>query len=126
MEKMPRLKIHAASVFFPWEREKNRVRRHQKRTTFNFPMEMAFGDVVKLESAILMFRKPRDAAAAKFLKKVEESARFAGKLPDHAHQFNRLKFQRKVPAGECVFFTSGNMSKPLSRQLCFNGETQNL
>jgi hypothetical protein len=108
---MPGLKIHAASVLFPWEREKNRVGRHQKGSAFNFPMQMALGDVMKLESPVLMFWQPRDAAAAKFLKKIKKSARFSGKLPDHVSQCNRPKIARQGRLKTCVLFTAGNMGK---------------
>ena len=85
VEKMARLKIHTASMFFPRKREKDRVRWNQKRTSFNFPMEMTFGDVVKFKPAVLMLGQPCDAAVAKFFKKIEELAGLARKLPDHAY-----------------------------------------
>jgi len=83
MEKMPRFKIHATPVLFPGKREKNRVRRNQKRASFDFPMEMSLGNVVQFEPAVLMLGQPCDAAAAEFLEQIEKLAWFAGQSADH-------------------------------------------
>ena len=70
-------------------------------------MQMAVGNVMKLESAVLMFGKSRDAAAAKLLEKIEEPPGFSRDLPDHA----RTLAVPNSGVKHCVFFTTGNMSK---------------
>ncbi|HUE37426.1 MAG TPA: hypothetical protein VMO20_08555 [Candidatus Acidoferrum sp.] len=81
------LEIRAAPVPLPWKRKENRAGREQKRTAFDFPMQISLGNIVDFQSPVPVFWQPGNAAAAVFFKKIEELTRLMRQLSDHAVMF---------------------------------------